>query len=661
MEQLHIPLPSFFQDIFMSIAHSEGLKKLSFAGVLVTLGIVFGDIGTSPLYVMQAIVAAGPNTPDFIIGAISCIIWTLTIQTTVKYIWITLRADNKGEGGILALFALLRKKRRFVYIIAMIGASTLLADGVITPSITVVSAVEGLSMINPNVLVIPIVLIILTFLFLLQQFGTEFIGKSFGPIMVLWFLTLAVLGFSWLIHFPKILLAFNPYYAVKLLIEHPGGILILGAVFLCTTGAEAMYSDLGHCGVKNIRITWIFVKVSLILNYLGQGAWVILNSDKADLANPFFGIMPQWFLLPGVLLATAAAIIASQALISGSYTIVSEAITLNLWPKVRIKYPSRLKGQMYVPSVNWLLYFACIFVVIFFQSSSNMEAAYGLSITLTMIMTSALMIGYFQIKRISFPIVLLFGLTYALIEGTFLYANLHKFSNGGWFTIMLAGLIFFTMFIWNRGRLTKKQFTQFYPISDFTDLFKDIQKDNTLPRYASNLVYITRAEQSSDVERKIIYSIFNKQPKRADRYWFLHINITDEPFTKEYKVRQIIPDVLYRIDFNIGFKVNPRINRFFNHVISDLVKNGEIDITSKYYSLSKHNVPSDFRFIIIDRVLTVDTELSTTERFVMNAYDVVKRFSMNSVNAYGLDTSNVIIEQVPLGIVPLSENGFKRL
>ncbi|RPH26908.1 MAG: potassium transporter Kup [Bacteroidales bacterium] len=636
-------------------------KSISFAGLLITLGIVYGDIGTSPLYVMKAIIGEGVRENSLIIGAISCIIWTLTIQTTIKYIWITLKADNKGEGGILALFALLRKKRRFVIIIAMVGASTLLADGVITPSITVVSAIEGLNIIYPNIYVIPIVLVILAFIFIFQQFGTELIGKSFGPIMVLWFLTLAILGFSQLLFYPKILLAFNPYYAVKLLIEHPGGILILGAVFLCTTGAEAMYSDLGHCGVKNIRISWIFVKTSLILNYLGQGAWVIINSDKPDIQNPFFGIMPQWFLLPGVLLATAAAVIASQALISGSFTIVSEAITLNLWPKVKLKYPSRLKGQMYVPSVNWLLFFACVFVVLFFENSSNMEAAYGLSITLTMIMTSFLMLGYLQIRRTPLILVILFVITYALIEGIFLVANLHKFSRGGWFTLMLAGLLFFVMFVWNRGRMTKKRFTQFYPISDFKELFIDIKKDNTLPRYASNLVYITRADQSADVERKIIYSIFNKQPKRADRYWFLHINITDEPYTKEYKVSQLIPEVLYRIDFNIGFKINPRINRFFNHVLSDMVKNGEVDITSKFQSLAKHNIPGDFRFIIIDRVLTIDTELSTYEKFIMNAYDVVKYFSLSSIKAYGLDTSNVISEKVPLGIVPIQESSFKRL
>ena len=646
----------------MHIADSrQTYNKLSFAGLIVTLGIVFGDLGTSPLYVMKAIVGEGIRDAELVIGAISCIIWTLTLQTTIKYVWITLRADNKGEGGILSLFALLRKKRRFVFIIAMVGASTLLADGVITPSITVVSAVEGLNILNPHLSVLPIAIGILTLLFLFQQFGTEFIGRSYGPIMVIWFLTLAILGFSQLIHYPKVLAAFNPYYAVKLLIAHPGGLLILGAVFLCTTGADALYSDLGHCGLKNIRVSWFFVKASLILNYLGQGAWIIMNSGEEVLQNPFFAIMPEWFVLPGVLLATAAAVIASQAMITSSYTIISEAITLNLWPKVKIKYPGPIKGQMYIPSTNWLLFFASLFVVSFFQTSSNMEAMYGLTINITMLMTSMLMLGYLQLKRTKFPIILIFIVTYLTIEGTFLYANLHKFHLGGWFTILLAGLVFFVMFIWNRGRLTKKQFTQFYPISDFTDLFKDIQKDNTLPRYATNLVYITRAEQSTDVERKVIYSIFNKQPKRAERYWFLHINISDEPFTKEYKVRQLIPDVLYRIDFNIGFKVNPRINRFFNHVISDMVKSGEVDITSKYYSLSKHNVPSDFRFIIIDRVLTVDTELSTYERFIMNAYDVVKKFSMNSVDAYGLDTSNVMIEQVPLGIVPLSENGFKRL
>ena len=635
------------------------IGKVTFAGLIITLGIVFGDIGTSPLYVMKAIISVGSTDSNFIIGALSCIIWTLTLQTTVKYIIITLRADNKGEGGILALFALLRKKKKSVFIFAMIGAATLLADGVITPSITVISAVEGLHFINHGIRVIPIVLIILTILFLIQQIGTEFIGKFFGPIMLVWFSTIAILGFEQLVQVPEVLKAFNPVYAVKLLIEYPHGILILGAVFLCTTGAEALYTDLGHCGAKNIRISWIFVKLALILNYLGQGAWVINHGGST--ANPFYAIMPNWFLIPGVIIATAAAIIASQALISGSFSIISEAITLNLWPKVKIKHPARLKGQLYVPSANWLLFFLCSFVVIFFQSSSNMEAAYGLSITLTMLMTTLLLFSYLQIKRVKTWIIWIFFIVYMIIENTFLIANLHKFNNGGWFTLLLAGIIFFIMFTWNRARSTKKRFTEFLKIAEYSEIIKDIQSDNTIPKYCSNLVYITRADLPNEVERKIIYSILNKQPKRADRYWFIHINVTDEPYTKEYKIHYLIPDVLHRIDFNLGFKINPRINRFFYHVISDMVKRGEVEIESNYKSLRAHHISGDFKFIIIDRIMTVDTVLTAYDRFIMNSYEVIKRFSITSVKSFGLDTSNVVIEKVPLDINLSAEPDLKRI
>lgn len=644
----------------MSIARAEGLKKLSLAGVLVTLGIVFGDIGTSPLYVMQAITAAVPNTPDFIIGAISCIIWTLTLQTTIKYVVITLRADNKGEGGILALFALLRRRRHSVYILAMLGASALLADGVITPSITVLSAVEGLRGVYPSISIIPIVLVILACLFLFQQFGSSFIGKSFGPIMVVWFSMLAVLGLHHISDYPAILNAFNPYYAINLLRENPTGILILGAVFLCTTGAEALYSDLGHCGVKNIRVSWLFVKVALILNYLGQGAWIIAQ-PQGPLPNPFFATMPPWFVVPGVIIATAAAVIASQALISGSFTIISEAITLNFWPKVQVKYPTSIKGQLYIPSINWLLFISCSLIVIGFQHSSNMEAAYGLSITLTMIMTTFLMFFYLRVKHIKHWLAWLFLFSYMAIEFTFLIANLHKFPNGGWLTLLLASIIFLVMFIWNKARLTKKRFTEFNPISSYAEVLTDLRNDRDIPKVASNLVYMTRADQVGDVEAKILYSILNKQPKRADRYWLIRINISDEPFTKKYKVTPLIPGVLYRVDFYIGFKVNARVNRFFNYVVTELVKNKEISLVSNYLSLQKHGVNGDFKFIVIDRIPTVDIELTSFERFIMNSYDVIKKFSISSVRSYGLDTSNVTIEQVPLGKVPPSEDDLIRI
>lgn len=629
---------------------SNALRNITIGGLIVTLGIVFGDIGTSPLYVMKAILADGMHQPEFIIGAISCIIWTLTLQTTLKYVIITLRADNKGEGGILALFALLRKRQRKVFLIAMIGASTLLADGIITPSITVLSAVEGLQVANPSISPIPIALLILTLLFSFQQFGTKLIGRSFGIIMLLWFSMLAVLGASEIMAYPQILKAFNPMYGLHLLRAYPHGIIILGAVFLCTTGAEALYSDLGHCGARNIRTAWIFVKASLILNYLGQGAWAITHVEIGkSLPNPFFAIIPSWFLMPGILLATAAAIIASQALISGSYTIISEALTLNFWPKVAVKYPTRIKGQMYIPSVNWLLFVSCVFIVIFFQTSSAMEAAYGLSITLTMIMTTLLMFYYLKIYKVSMVVTSLFLSVYLIIEGTFLVANLHKFAYGGWVTILLAGAIFFVMFVWYMGRTTKKLYTQFLTLHEYSHVLSDLQKDISVPKFATNLVYVTRAEKPSHIEAKIIYSILNKQPKRADLYWLIYLNITDEPFTKSYKVHKLIPGVLYRVDFNLGFKVNTLINSYFQQVISDLAKEGEIDTLSHYESLRKHKILGDFRFIIIDRLATIDFNFSPFQRFIMNAYELVKHMSMSSTKAYGLDTSSVMIEQVPLG------------
>ena len=446
---------------------SPGIK-FSPAGLLVTLGIVFGDIGTSPLYVMRAIVREDfPIEPDFILGVLSCIIWTLTLQTTIKYVIITLRADNKGEGGIFSLFALLRKNKKWVYILAIIGGSTLLADGIITPSITVVSSIEGLRMINPDIQVVPIVLIILTLLFSFQQFGTGYIGTFFGPIMFFWFLMLGILGATEIHEQLLVLKSFNPYYAVHLLWKYPGSILLLGAVFLCTTGAEALYTDLGHCGLKNIRVSWTFVKTSLILNYLGQGAWLLSHGNElTSITNPFYAIMPSWFLPIGIVVATGAAIIASQALISGSYTLITEAVSLNFWPKIKIKYPTLQKGQMYIASINWFLWISCMIVVLLFKKSDNMEGAYGLSITITMIITTLLMVSYLSMKRTNRIIITAFLLIYLLIEGSFLYANLFKFMHGGWFTILVAGLLSVVMLSWYNGRKIINRFLRFLPLNN---------------------------------------------------------------------------------------------------------------------------------------------------------------------------------------------------
>lgn len=634
------------------------------AGIIITMGIVFGDIGTSPLYVMKAILAGsqGKIETDFILGAISCIIWTLTLQTTIKYVLITLRADNRGEGGIMALYALVRKRKKWLFAVAIIGGSALLADGIITPSITIVSAVEGLKLQFPNLQILPIALAIVTGLFLIQQFGTSAIGKSFGPMMIIWFGMLAILGFTQLLQLPVVLKSFNPYYGIHLLYHYPHGFLLLGAVFLCTTGAEALYSDLGHCGIGNIRISWIFVKISLILNYLGQGAWILMEHKQGiSLPNPFFAIMPLWFLPLGVMIATAAAVIASQALISGSYTIISEAIQLNFWPKVRVSYPTTRKGQMYISSINWFLFAACVAVILMFQTSSNMEAAYGLAITITMLSTTLLMVFYLKkIKRQSWMIIIFLAVYFA-IEGSFLAANLAKFIHGGWFTIMLAGLIAFIMYAWQRGRRIKNQFTRFVKIEDHVQTIIDISKDTTIQKYATNLVYITHADYSTDIETKILYSICNKKPKRADTYWLLHVHITDEPHTMEYSVDNIVPGVFIRVEFRLGFKVQPRINLFFKHVLEELVANKEIDLESGYPSLRKHHIPADFHYIIIRRIQNYDFDFPAFEQFVMDTYRWLTKMSTSDIRAYGLDTSNVMEEKVPFVIETGKRNVLKRV
>lgn len=630
---------------------SVHISRLTLDGLVITMGIVYGDIGTSPLYVMKAIVSANLGGIDlnFILGAISCIIWTLTFQTTFKYIILTLRADNNGEGGIFSLYALIRRRKKWVFIFAIIGGATLLADGIITPSITVVSAVEGLQLYNPAIPVVFIALIIITALFLVQQFGTKLLGNSFGPIMFLWFSMIGILGFIQILHYPVVLKAFNPWYAYNLLANYPMGFILLGAVFLCTTGAEALYSDLGHCGLKNIRISWIYVKTSLILCYLGQGAWLLTNPTSITAGlNPFYSIMPQWFLIIGIIMATLAAVIASQALISGSYTIISEGILLNFWPKLNVKHPTTIKGQMYIPTINWLLWFFCCFVVILFQQSSKMEAAYGLSITITMLMTSILLVFYLYLKKVSPFLLILFAVVYGIIEGSFLISNLNKFFAGGWFTITLASLIFFIMFVWYKGRTIKNRFLVFVKVDKYLNLLKDLSQDSSIPKYASNLVYLTRANFPSEIESKVMYSIINKPPKRADRYWFVHVNIVDDPHRQTYTVEQIIPDILIRINFDIGFKVSPKINLMFRHVVDEMVRNEEINIISRYESLKKHEIPGDFRFVLIDRIQNYDFDFKPFDQFIMDAYTFVKKTGIPDVRAYGLDASSTIIEQVPL-------------
>ena len=637
-------------------------NKVGSLGLLITLGIVFGDIGTSPLYVMKAILHTGETIDEStILGALSCIIWTLTLQTTIKYVCVALRADNNGEGGILALYALLRRlKSKWVYILAIIGASTLLADGIITPAITVTTAIEGLESISPNLPVIPITLAIISIIFFVQRFGTECIGKSFGVFMLLWFLLLGMVGIISITYCPLILKAFNPYYAVILLAKSPQWFLILGAVFLCTTGAEALYSDLGHCGRKNITISWAFVKTMLILNYLGQGAWVLTHAQTASSVNPFFSIMPQSMLFFAIIMATGAAIVASQALISGTFSILSEAMNLHFWPRMRIKHPTHVKGQIYIPAINLAMYIGVVLIILLFRDSSHMEAAYGLAITITMLMTTLLLGVYLHTKGVSRFIMILFIGAYCTIEGVFLAANLSKFLAGGWCTMLIGSILFLTMYVWVRAIKIRRHYISAKPLDDYYQIISDIKADGSIPKYASNLVYINHANKEGAVDDKLLYSIINKQPKRADHYWLINMEFVDTPDTLEYDCETLIPNTLYNVTMHIGFRIEPRVSLYLRQVVEDLVASKKVDLTSAYPSLRKNGIPGDFRFIIIHRVYYPENSVNRQQNLLMNLYSLISKIGIDDPKALGLDTSMVVVERVPL-IINHRINNIRRI
>lgn len=641
---------------------SKTANKVSAAGLLIALGIIYGDIGTSPLYVFNAICDGKEISELLIIGSLSCVIWTLTLQTTIKYVSLTLRADNKGEGGIFSLYALVRRHGKWAVVLAMIGGAALLADGMITPPISIASAVEGLRNIQsfhsiPDDLIVNIVLVILVALFIFQQFGTAWIGKMFGPIMMLWFVMLGVLGITNISMDWSILKAFNPVYAIQLLTQYHSGFWILGSVFLCTTGAEALYSDLGHCGRNNIRTSWAFVKLTLILNYLGQGAFLLTHKGevwRSAQLNPFYSIVPGWFLPFSIIIATMAAIIASQALISGSFTLISEAVKLNLWPKMKILYPTIERGQSYIPGINKLLFVGCVAMVLYFEKSSNMEAAYGLAITICMIMTSILFANYLFIRRIKTIAIVGYLILFLTIEVSFLIANLKKFPHGGFVTLVVAGLLFLCMFVWYRSRKIKNRYVEFVRLDDYVGILQELSNDKSIPKYSTHLVYLTSADNPKEIEHKIIHSILIRKPKRADIYWFVHVNVMDDPYTMEYSVQTIIPNEVIRIEFRLGFRVDQRIQMMFRKVVEDMVNNKEVNIVSRYESLSKNNVKGDFRFIVIEKFLSLENELPLYERLIMRGYFLLKKFSLSEERGFGLDPSDVTLEKFPLIIKPTS-------
>ncbi len=650
----------------------EDIKKVSITGLLLTIGIVYGDIGTSALFTFQTILKdAGDSTEELVLGAISCVFWTLTLQTTFKYIFLTLRADNHGEGGIFSLYALVKRYGKNLVYPAIIGAGTLLADGIVTPPITITSAIEGLNgvpgighlFVPGNHLIMEIVLGIIVVLFIFQRFGTKVVGVSFGPVMFIWFTMLCVLGINQIIHYPAIFKALSPHYGLRLLIHHPHGFWLLGAVFLCATGAEALYSDLGHCGRKNIQASWIFVKLSLVLNYLGQGAWVLMQHKPqlAEGVNPFFEIVPSWFLIPSIAIATAASIIASQALISGSFTLISEAISLNFWPRVTVKYPTTIRGQIYIPSINWILCAGCILVVMYFRTSENMTAAYGFSITVAMLMTTVLMY-YFLRYRQHFPLwlVICIMVIFLSVESAFFVANAVKIAKRIMFLFCEFGLIF-TMYVWYNARKIQNRFVQFRELAEYMPFIDDLSKDESVPKYATHLIYLSKANNSHEIEEKIIYSIFAHKPKRADCYWFVHIEWTDEPYTMEYSVKELKDDKVIRVEFRLGFRVQPRINLFFRKVVEELVANKELDISSKYTSLHKRNLPADFKFIVLQKFLSYDNEFSLRDGFILNSYFAIKKLALTDDRAFGLDTSETQIEMIPIVVSPTSSINLTRV
>ncbi len=632
-------------------AHTH--QKLSLAGLLVTIGIIYGDIGTSPLYVMKSIIGARTITEELVLGGLSCVFWTLTLQTTVKYVLITLRADNNGEGGIFSLYTLVRRTKGWLVVPAMLGGASLIADGIITPPISVASAIEGLRIFSPDIPTVSIATAIITGLFLIQQFGTNAVGKAFGPIMLVWFGMLATLGVLNIGSYPLVFKAINPYYAIHLLTTTPNGFWILGAVFLCTTGAEALYSDLGHCGRHNIQVSWAFVKTALLLNYFGQGAWLIHNATMGmtllNGTNPFYAMMPQWFLPIGITVATLAAIIASQALITGSFTLFSEAIKLHLWPRLSIRYPSEARGQMYIPAVNWGLLLGCIFVLGYFRESSHMEAAYGIAITMAMLATTILLTQY--LRTHGYPTVMVVGVPvlYFAIEGAFFAANLSKLHEGGWVTLVISSLLVLVMLVWYSARSFLRQLAHSVPISDYVPQLVEISHDTSIPKFASHLVYLNKESNPDLIDRTIIYSITEKQPKRADIYWIVHVEITDQPYTTEYEIEHLADNDVIRVRFFLGFRVPQRINAFFRQVVRELEKTGEVDMTSRYLTLNNHKITGDFRFVVMEEYLSSEYgRFNTFEKLVVEAYFFLKRFSISIVDEFELDLSSVYVEKVPI-------------
>ena len=655
--------------------HKNVSNKVTVATLLVALGIIYGDIGTSPLYVLSAIVGERKIDEILVFGGVCLIFWTLFFQTTVKYIWLTLRADNHGEGGVFSLFALVKRYSKGLAIITILGATTLLADGIITPPISVSSAIEGLTTVSGlekiivpgNTLTVGITIAIISALFFFQRFGTHKMGNAFGPVMAVWFTMILILGVSYVIKNPSIIKILNPYYGYELLVKYPKGFWLLGAVFLATTGAEALYSDLGHCGVKNIRLTWVFVKISLTINYIGQAAWIMqfknadINNTHLHGLNPFFEMVPHWFLLPSIIVATAATIIASQALISGSFTLVSEAMNLNFWPRVTVRQPSDVKGQIYIPSVNTILWFGCVLMMVYFKTSTAMQAAYGFSITVAMMMTTILLNYYlkYRLKWDQLYVTLIIGL-FAVVEISFFIANVAKIKER-WMFLFFELFIFLTMYVWYYARKIQNRFVKFVDIGKYVSQLIELSQDDEIPKFSTHLIYLSKANSRNQIEEKIIKSIFAKKPKRADVYWFVHINRTEEPFTMNYDVSELVDDKVIKININIGFRIQPKTEIYFKRIVQELVANQELNLHIRPDGSTKYNAEPDFKFVVIEKFLSIENEFTLRDGLLLQGYFKLKHLGQSDAKAFGLEKSDIVIEEFPMIVSPYSKLDLHRV
>jgi len=631
--------------------------------MLVATGIVFGDIGTSPLYTQDSIFHGRIITETVALGTLSAIFWTLTLQTTIKYVLLTLQADNNGEGGIFSLYALIRRYwGRWLIIPAIAGGAFLMADGIITPPISVTSAMEGVYAIKPDLNIQPIVIGILVLLFVFQQFGTEKIGKVFGPVMLVWFTFMGAIGFLALSHNFSVLKALNPYYTYRFFAESPENFWLLGSIFLCSTGAEALYSDMGHCGRNNIRVSWIYIKIMLIFSYAGQTAWLIEHvGEKVTNISPFYAIVPHAIYLPGLLIATLATIIASQALISGCFTLINEAIRLEIWPRLMVIFPGRIKGQIYIPAINWMLMCGCLGMVLYFKESTKMEAAFGLSVTLTMLTTTFLINFYLYSRRVPVIVIALVTGLFLTVEITFLVANLQKLREGGWITILIGSCLSALMVVWWMGKNIKRKITLRVDLKDFVPQLVNLSQDKLIAKYCTNLVYLTTSNSPRQVEKTIINSILSGIPKRADVYWFLNVNITDDPFTLEYSVDTLARNDVYFIKFNMGFRIAPRIDYYFKRVLADLEANKDFGPTPCPEMNYQASRLGELRFVLMNSFLSYDNALPFFSNMIMKLYFIIKHLSVREEINFGLDRSDVITENYPLIIQPVESPSLVRI